>query len=154
MHILLYAVSSFSPLQARTDFKLGVLFQETKPQDEAQHVHPIRDTSALSTVFSLLGPEVPQRSRSNTCVFCRTIRAIYPEFHVLHYAIQRCISCECKFLTSTYYGVVTDMIMPQYLISDAVVVWRACVICKDDYRKTLLIPKFFFALTIRESLSR
>ena len=39
----------------------------------------------------------------------------------------------------------------QYLVSDAVVVWRAWVLCKDEFGRLLLIPGFLFTMTTRKS---
>ncbi|KAJ3546295.1 hypothetical protein NM688_g5530 [Phlebia brevispora] len=35
----------------------------------------------------------------------------------------------------------------QYLVSDGIVVWRAWVLCKEDYKKALMAPMFFITLT-------
>lgn len=66
-----------SPLEARAD--IGG-FQETRQQDEAQQLYPIRNTCAIFTIFSLLDPEVRQRPRTNTCILSRTIRAYTRNF--------------------------------------------------------------------------
>ncbi|PBL02981.1 hypothetical protein ARMGADRAFT_1024102 [Armillaria gallica] len=57
--------------------------------------------------------------------------------------------------TSFLYGVSHDVHMPllnalvllNYVLTDGVVVWRAWVICRNEYRKSLILPLVFLCLT-------
>ena len=41
-----------------------------------------------------------------------------------------------------------DPQIPQFVLTDGVVVWRAWVICRDEYRKLLTAPIVMLVLTM------
>ncbi|KAF7792383.1 hypothetical protein EIP86_003420 [Pleurotus ostreatoroseus] len=54
---------------------------------------------------------------------------------------------QLSFNYTYYITLFNAIILINLIISDAVVVWRACVLCQDDFKKLLLIPKFWLILT-------